>query len=223
MGGGGEHLRHGVLLPGGDALLAHASLGLGRVLTDRRPLDVARLGQGEDALLLLDQVLDIDLVLHVLDLGDPVVSELVGDGLQLLLQDLADQRIVGEDLVVVGDLLLQLLVLLLQLLPVQTLEGDEPHIADGLGLDVVQSEAGHQVLLGVVIAAADDLDDLVDVVLGHQQALQQVGPLLGLPQVIPRPPDDDLLLEAEVLVDDVPAGRGSGAGASRSPPSGPAC
>ena len=62
----------------------------------------------------------------------------------------------------------------------------------------------HQVLLGVVVAAADDLDDLVDVVLGDQQALQQVGALLGLFQVEAGPADDDLLLEFQVLVDDVP-------------------
>ena len=41
----------------------------------------------------------------------------------------------GQQLVKVGDAFLQLLILSLQLLPVQPLEGDEPHVADGLGLD----------------------------------------------------------------------------------------
>ena len=104
VGGGGEHFGHGVLLPGGDALLAHAALGLGGVLAGRCPLDVARLGQGEDTLLLLDQVLDVDLILHILDLRDPVIAEFVGDGLELLLQHLAQQLVRGEQLVEVGDL-----------------------------------------------------------------------------------------------------------------------
>ena len=39
VGGGGEHVHHAVLLPGGDALLAHAALGLGRILADRGTLD----------------------------------------------------------------------------------------------------------------------------------------------------------------------------------------
>ena len=61
-------------------------LALGGVLADRGALDIARLGEGEDALLLLDQVLDVDLVLHVLDLRDPLVAVLVPDGGELVLQ-----------------------------------------------------------------------------------------------------------------------------------------
>ena len=106
----------------------------------------------------------------------------------------------------VGDLLLQLLVLRLQLLPVQPLQGLQAHVQNGLGLHVVQPEAAHQVLLGVVIAGADDADDLVDVVLGDEQTLQQMGALLGLLQVVPGAADDDLLLEGQILVDDVPQG-----------------
>ena len=207
VGRRGEHVHHRVLLTGGDALLAHAALTLSGVFGHRRALDVAVLRQGEDALLLLDQVLDVQLVLHILDLGLAVVAELVGNGGQLLLEDGLHQSLVAEDTQEVGDLLLQLLVLGLELLPVKTLQRLQAHIQNGLGLHVVQPEALHQVLLGVVVAAADDLDDLVDVVLGDQQALQQVGALLGLFQVEAGPADDDLLLEFQVLVDDVPQGQ----------------
>ncbi len=212
MGGGGEHVHHGVLVPGGDALLAHAALALGRILADGGALDVPVGGEGEDALLLLDQVLDVDLVLHVLDLGLAVVAVLVGDGLQLLLQDGLYQILIRQHPQIVGDFLLQLLVLVLQLLPVQPLQSLQAHIQNGLGLDIVQTEAVHQVLLGVVIAGADDMDDLVDVVLGNQQTLQQMGPLLGLLQVVAGAADDDLLLEGQVLVDDVPQGEDLGLG-----------
>ena len=67
MGGCGEHRHHLVLLPGGHTLLAHAALALGGVLADGGALNVPGLGEGKDALLLLDQVLDIYLVLHILD------------------------------------------------------------------------------------------------------------------------------------------------------------
>ena len=50
------------------------------------------------------------------------------------------------------------------------------------------------------------MDDLVNVVLGNQQTLQKMGPLLGLLQVVSGAADDDLLLEGQVLVDDVPQG-----------------
>ena len=48
------------------------------------------------------------------------------------------------------------------------------------------------------------MNDLVDVVLGNQQTLQQMGALLCLFQVVPGPADNDLLLERQVLVNDVP-------------------
>ena len=80
-------------------------------------------------LLLLDQVLDVDLILHILDLRDPVIAEFVGDGLELLLQHLAQQLVRGEQLVEVGDLFLQLLVLRLQL---DVYKRQLPDVRDGL-------------------------------------------------------------------------------------------
>ena len=50
------------------------------------------------------------------------------------------------------------------------------------------------------------MDDLVDVVLRDKQTLEQVGALLRLLEVVFRAPDDDLLLEGEVFVDDVAQG-----------------
>ena len=76
MGRGSEHIHHRVLLPGGNALFTHAALGLGGILAHRRPLDVAGLRQGKDALLLLDEVLDVDLVRHLLNLRLAVSSSL---------------------------------------------------------------------------------------------------------------------------------------------------
>ena len=50
------------------------------------------------------------------------------------------------------------------------------------------------------------MDDLVDVVLRDKQTLEQVGALLRLLEVVFRAPDDDLLLEGEVFVDDMAQG-----------------
>ena len=46
VGGGGEHIHHGILVTGGDTLLAHAALALGGVLADGGALDVARSPSG---------------------------------------------------------------------------------------------------------------------------------------------------------------------------------
>ena len=66
------------------------------------------------------------------------------------------QVFVRQKALVIGDAVLQLLVLGLELLPVQTLEAAQLHFQNSLRLDVVQGEAGHQILLGVVVAGADD-------------------------------------------------------------------
>ena len=210
MGGGGEHGHHLVLLPGGHTLLAHAALALSGVFTDGSALDIPGLGEGKDTLFLLDEVLDVYLVLHVLDLRLAFVAVLLRQSGQLLLENLPHQSVVGQHPAEVSDLLLQLFVLLLQLLPVKALQSLQPHIQNGLGLDLIQAEASHEIFLGVIVALPDDFDDLVDVVLGNEQALQQMGPLQGLIQIELRTADDDLLLEIQVLVDDVPQGQDLG-------------
>ena len=210
VGRGGKHIHHRILFPGGDALLAHAALGLSGILADGGPLDVARLRQSKDALLLLNEVLNVDLVLHVLNLGLAVIAELFGNGGQFFLQDLTHQTFVGQHPVEVSDPLLQLLVLALQLLPVQALQRLQAHIQNGLCLNIVQTEALHELLLGIVISAADNLDDLIDVILRDQQTLQQMRPLLCLFQIVAGPADDDLLLERQIFVNNVPQGQDLG-------------
>ena len=210
MGRSGKHIHHRILFPGGDALLAHAALGLGGILADGGALDVARLRQSKDALLLLNEVLNVDLVLHVLNLGLAVIAELLGNGGEFFLQDLTHQTFVGQHPVEVSDPLLQLLVLALQLLPVQALQRLQAHIQNGLCLNIVQTEALHELLLGIIISAADNLDDLIDVVLCDQQTLQQMRPLLRLFQIVAGPADDDFLLKRQVFVNDVPQGQDLG-------------
>ena len=150
--GGGEHGLHVVLLLGGHGAHALAAAALGAVFLHRQALDVAAVGQGKDALLLLDEVLDVDLVGHVLDLGLAAVAVPVAQGEQLVLEHALDLFGVREQVLEIGDPLLKLLVLVFELFPVEALQRDQAHIADGLRLHVVQAEALHQVLLGVVVA-----------------------------------------------------------------------
>ena len=112
-----------------------------------------------------------------------------------------------EQLAEVGDALLELVIFVLQLLALETLQGLEAHIEDGLRLHLGEAEALHEVFLGVVIALADDADDLVNVLLGDEQTLKQMRALERFLEVELRAPDDDLLLEGEILVEDVPQGQ----------------
>ena len=210
VGRRGEHIRHIILVPGGDALAALSALGLGGVLTGGGPLDVPRLGEGKDTLLFFNQVFNVDVVLGKADLCLTVVAVLVPDLLQLGFQHPPEHLFIGQELVEIGNLLFQLGILRLQLLPVQPLERNEPHVTNRLGLHVVQLEPLHQPVLRVVVAGTDNPDDLVNVVLGNEQTFDQMRPLLGFPAVKDGPAGDDLLLEGDVFVQNLPQGQGLG-------------
>ena len=151
-----------------DALLAHAALTLRGVLARARALDVAVAGQGEDALLLLDEVFNVDLVLDLLNFGLALIAILVANFDELVLEGALEHRLVGEKLDKVRDLLFEFVVLVLQLFAVEALQGLQAHIENGLCLHVGEREAFHELFLRVVVARADDVDDLVDVVLRDQ-------------------------------------------------------
>ena len=106
VGGGNEQPLHIVLLLqglGGDA--AAAAL-LGAVGGRGQALDIAQAREGVAASLLLDEVFDVDFVLHVLDLGEAVVAVFLPDLQELVLENGLDLIFVGQDLLIIGDLLL---------------------------------------------------------------------------------------------------------------------
>ena len=76
----------------------------------------------------------------------------------------------------------------------------ELHVEHDLRLNLRQIESRHQALFCVVVALADGLDDLVDVLLGDEKALQDVLTLERLLEVVLRAAGDDLFLEGEILV-----------------------
>ena len=87
------------------------------------------------------------------------LSELLLDLLQLLLDDLAHQLGVGEDALVVGDLLAQLRQLLLDLVALQAGQAAQAHLEDGRGLLLGEAEALGEALGGLRVGAsgADDV------------------------------------------------------------------
>ena len=129
------------------------------------------MGHGKDAVFLLDEVFHIDLARHVHDLGLAVVAELGGDLRKLVAQDLTHQRRIGQHALEISDLLQKLLMLGLQLFPVEPLQSLQTHIQNGLRLDLVEPEPAHQPLARVVVALPDDPDHLVDIILRDEQTL----------------------------------------------------
>ena len=140
----------------GDRLAHHHRL------FDRGLVVLRRLGEIGAAL--AERRLLAELVAHLLDLA--------GDRLPLLLLG-ADQ------LLDVGLLLAQLLVLALDLHLLELAQVAQPHVEDGVGLHVGELERLHQDGLGLVLVA-DDLDDLVEVEIGDQEAAQHFEAMLDL-------------------------------------------
>ena len=166
--------------------------------------------QGEGTNLLLNQILNVNFILDFLDVGFPLVAEFIPNFNQLVPQNALHLYGVSQQLLIIGNLLLQFLVFGFQLFPVQTLQGNQTHIADGLRLHIVQAESLHEALLGIVVAGADDVNDFVDVVLGNQQTFQQVSTLLGLAQIVLGSAGQDVHLVCQVFVQNLPQGQNLG-------------
>ena len=67
----------------------------------------------------------------------------------------------------------------------------QPHVEDGLGLDVGELERLHQHRLRLILGA-DDLDDLVEVEIGDEIAAQDFEPMLDLIEPVARAPQQHL-------------------------------
>ena len=172
-----------------------------------KPLDVAGARDRDDHVLLRDHVLELERVLAHHDLGAALVGAAVG--LLDLEQLLPDQRVdaggVAEDRPELGDALLQVGVLGLDLLAGEAGEPREPEVEDRLRLDLGEPELAHQPGAGRVgvVGAADQGDHGVEVVERDQVALEDVRALLVLAQLELRAAGHDLALEVEVVAHDL--------------------
>ena len=158
------------------AVEAPAAAPLPLVGGDRDPLDVAGVGDGDDHVLFGDQVFDRELALVAHDLGPALVAELLHHLAHLLLEDRHPLRLGREDALQLLDRGPDFLELGLQLLDLEAGELGQPHVEDRVGLLLAQLEPLPEpgVGLGRVLGAADDLDDLVDVVDGDLEAFEDV-------------------------------------------------
>ncbi len=205
MGVGHQEVADSVVLPGAHAGDAAAAPALGTVGDQGLALRVAAGGQGDNHLLVRYQILLRELLrLLIDDLRPAVIPEAPLDVLGVVPDEVIDLAGVGQQVLQVGDLLDDLRVLLLDLLPLQAGQAAQLHVQHGLGLAVAEPEGGlHQPLLCLLRRgrAADRPDHLVQLVQRLQQPLQDVAPLLRLLQVVLRaaadhlPPVDDERLQ----------------------------
>ena len=189
-------------------LEAHAADALAAALLravggNRQPLHVGGMGEGDDHVLFCDEVLNIEVLCCMgIDLRAPLVAVLVSDHMELVLDDTQDLLLVGKEVLVVGNHLVELLDLGHELVTRKTGKPAEPHLEDCLALDIVDLEAlVHAPLcLCIIPRGADDVDDLVDVVDRDQKAFEDMDTLLRLVEVILRAPCHDVDPVLDVVV-----------------------
>src|SRR5262249_36516680 len=169
----------------------------------REALHVAAPGDGDDHLLLGDEVLEVDLALARDDLGEPGVGMALADLVELLADDRVDAALVGEDPPEVQDLPAKLVALRTDLSRLELGHALEAEGGDPAGLDLGEVEAAHEPLprLAGVGGAADERDDLVEVGQGDEEALEDVRLALGPGQAEAGAPDNHLALVGEVVPD----------------------
>ena len=187
------------------ALDAVAAAALLAVLGERHALHVAAVGKRYDARLVGDEVLDGDLVRVGDDLG-AAARVLLRAVARLEVGEVgADYRVhllgVGENRLELGDRREKLRKLVRQLVALEADELVEAHLEDCVDLRVGEAEALLQLPLRLVagLRRADDPDDLVEVVDGEEQAVDDVPSCLRLPEVEARAARDDV--EAVAYVD----------------------
>ena len=202
---GDEEVLDGVFLAGHVADDPLAAAGLAAVGGHRLALDVAAPADRDDDVLVGDQVLVGHLAAGVVGDPGPAGAGVLGlERGQLVLDDGQDARRVGQDVLQLGDELDDLEVLVLDLLALEGGQAGKAHVQDGLGLDLGQPEAGHEVVAGRLDVGrlADGLDDLVEVVERDLEAFEDVGPGAGLLQVELGAAADDLAPVVDVVLQD---------------------
>ena len=201
-----EQVADGVLLDGARADDALAAARLASVGDERLALDVAAARDRDDDVLIGDEVVVGELLVRAaLDAraGAPAVALL--ELAELVADDPEHALGVGEDVLQLGDRLDDRDVLVLDLLALERGEAAQLHLEDGVGLDLREAEAGHEVLAGVVHVRRTRGSSrmiAVEVVERGLEALEDVRPVARLLEVELGPPAHDLAAPLDVVLEE---------------------
>ena len=175
------------------------------VVVDFRALDVAPARQGDDHVLVGDEIEDVNAFEVLKDLGLAGGGVAILNFLDLVADDAAQDLVVFQDRAQVFDELDELIVLVDEFLALQVGQALQAHVQDGLGLALGQPKALHQPFPGFdgVFGGPNDGDHFVDVVERDAQAFEDVGALLALSQIEPGAAQDDVAAVGEEVLQDL--------------------
>ena len=177
---------------GGDALAAALLL---LVVFQRRPLHVAAAGQSDHHLVIGDEILDIN---AVEGFGHHFRTARRGEGVpdfrNFALHFAAQHIGIFQNGLVEFNLLQQVLVLVHELVALQTRQTLQAHVKNGAGLHLGEGKTLHQSRtrrIGIR-RRTDERNHLVDVINGQPQTFQNMGAGFGLAQIEAGAPYDHL-------------------------------
>ena len=195
------HLLHIVLVARGRRHNALAAALLGAIGRFAQALDIAEVGHGDHHVLFLDQIERLDFILDRRDFGAALVGVLAANLQHFGLDDVHNHPLVGQNVFQVRDGLLDLGVLILQLVALQSGQALQTHIEYGLRLLVGQAERAHQSVARLLRGAtgADERNHRVNAIERDEQAFQDVGARLGLVEVVAGAARHNVLLVIDIV------------------------
>ena len=201
---GQEEVVDHVVLAQLGALDALATAVLGAVFVGLGALDEAGVRDGDDHVLLGDQILHVHLAGVRQDARAAFVAVLGHDLVEFVAHDLALALRLGQDVLIIGDPAHELVMLVQDLLRLHVGQAHQLHRQDGVGLDLVDVQELHQLRPGILTALAgtDEPDDLLDGVQRLEQTLQDMVALLGLPLQVAGAAFDDVQLVLHPMADE---------------------
>src|SRR5579862_5227006 len=169
----------------------HAPFAAPRLLAvggKRGALQVAGVRHGDYHLFVGDQVFQLDFRLFLDDLGAAHVAIFLLHLLELVHDDALQDFVAGQDFLVLGDFFLQLVVLRLNFIPLESRQSLQLQFEDGLGLAVGEIETSNQPFARFLgrLRGANQFDDGIEMGERLQEPFQNVGPLFRLAQVVGR-------------------------------------
>ena len=200
-----RHLLHKVLVLGGHADNALAALVLRGVGVRRLTLDVARVREGNHAVVLFNQVFQQNVVLCRHDIGAACVGIFAADFGDFGFDNLFDLAHIGKNLAILFNLSIEFVQLVLDFLPFQPGQFAHGHIHDCLRLHLGEPVFVLQILFcrGDGLGMTEQIHDLVDIVARDFIALQNMRARLCLFQVEFGAADNHILLVGDVVVENL--------------------
>ena len=201
VGAADEQIGVGVFVAQFAVVAAAPAAPLRAVRLECGALDVPALGDIDDHILDGDEVFFADVVRQIRDDRAALVAELVAQRFDLFSDLIPQLDLIAQNRLEKADLLEQASVLLVQILPRETRQRREAHIENRLRLRLAERESRHQSVSSVagLLRSANDADDLVDVIKGDQQPLENMRPSLGFLDLVLGALGHDLFAMLEVI------------------------